>query len=65
VTDDQEKMNDFFQQNKLVEPGWLAMHTDWGFWSMTSWLRCVLLWFWWRHRPIQRADIVAQNIFWF
>jgi len=28
VTDDQEKMNDFFQQNKLVEPGWLAMHTD-------------------------------------
>jgi len=27
VTDDQErKMNDFFQQNKLVESHWLIMH---------------------------------------
>jgi len=26
VTDDQEKMNNFFQQNKLVQSHWLAMH---------------------------------------
>ena len=26
VTDDQEKMNSFFQQNKLVQSLWLIMH---------------------------------------
>jgi len=26
VTDDQEKMNNFFQQNKLMESRWLAMN---------------------------------------
>jgi len=26
VTDDQEKRNNFFQQNKVVESRWRAMH---------------------------------------
>jgi len=26
VTDDHEKMNNFFQQNELVETPWLLMH---------------------------------------
>jgi len=27
VTDDQETMNNFFQQNQLVESRWLVVHT--------------------------------------
>jgi len=33
VTDDQEKMNKFFQQNKFVESRWLSMHREHTFYT--------------------------------
>ena len=37
------------------------MFWAWGFWLMMSWLGYVVGLFWWRHQPIQWADIVAWS----
>ena len=46
VTDDQEKMNKFFQQNKFVESRWLSMHREHTFY--TPWSPVLQLW--WTNR---------------
>jgi len=50
VTDDQETMNNFFQQNQLVESRWLVVHTRRLFY--TQWSQVLQLWWINGHRTL-------------
>jgi len=65
VTDDQEKMNNFFQQNKLVKFHWLAMHRPRLFcaqWSL--WWKCIAHYFYScaRHRHALASKALPEYL---